>query len=84
MIDPFCKRALQKRLYSAKETHNFKEPTNRSHLIHASSQCPSLQTPASVCKSDTLEGLLIICAWSKWGVCCTDVYGCVCYADVYG
>jgi len=29
----FCKRALQKRLYSAKETHNFKEPTNRSHPI---------------------------------------------------
>jgi len=27
----FCKRALQKRLYSAKETYNFKEPTNRSH-----------------------------------------------------
>jgi len=29
-----CKRALQKRLYSAKETYNFKEPTNRSHLIY--------------------------------------------------
>ena len=29
----FCKRALQKRLYSAKETCNFKEPTNRSHPI---------------------------------------------------
>jgi len=29
----FCKRALQKRLYSAKETYNFKEPTNRSHPI---------------------------------------------------
>jgi len=26
-----CKRALQKRLYSAKETYHFKEPTNRSH-----------------------------------------------------
>jgi len=30
----FCKRALLKRLYSAKETYNFKEPTNRSHPIH--------------------------------------------------
>jgi len=30
----FCKRALQKRLYSAKETCNFKEPTNRSHPTH--------------------------------------------------
>ena len=29
----FCKRALQKRLYSAKETYNFKEPTNHSHPI---------------------------------------------------
>ena len=29
----FCKRALQKRRYSAKETYNFKEPTNRSHPI---------------------------------------------------
>jgi len=27
----FCKRALWKRRYSAKETYNFKEPTNRSH-----------------------------------------------------
>jgi len=27
------KRALQKRLYSAKETYNFKKPTNRSHPI---------------------------------------------------
>ena len=27
----FCKRDLSKRQYSAKETYNFKEPTNRSH-----------------------------------------------------
>jgi len=27
----FCKRAIQKRRYSAKETYHFKEPTNRSH-----------------------------------------------------
>jgi len=32
----FCKRALQKRGYSAKETYDFKEPTNRSHPI-----CPA-------------------------------------------
>jgi len=30
----FCKRALEKRQYSAKETNNFKEPTNRSQPIH--------------------------------------------------
>ena len=33
IIGLFCKRALYKRLYSAKETCIFKEPTNRSHPI---------------------------------------------------
>ena len=33
IIGLFCKRALLKRRYSAKETYNFKEPTNRSHHI---------------------------------------------------
>ena len=33
IIGLFCKRALQKRLYSAKETYNLKEPTNRSHPL---------------------------------------------------
>ena len=33
IIGLFCKRALHKRRYSAKETYNFKEPTNRSHPI---------------------------------------------------
>jgi len=33
IIGLFCTRALQKRLYSAKETYNFEEPTNRSHPI---------------------------------------------------
>jgi len=32
-IGLFCKRALQNRRYSAKETYDFKEPTNRSHPI---------------------------------------------------
>jgi len=36
MIGLFCKRALQKRQFSAKETYNFKEPTNRSHPISSS------------------------------------------------
>jgi len=31
IIGLFCKRALLKRRYSAKETYDFKEPTNRSH-----------------------------------------------------
>jgi len=29
----FCKRALEKRRYSAKETYNLKEPTNYRHSI---------------------------------------------------
>ena len=33
IVGLFFKRALQKWLYSAKETYNFKEPTNRSHTI---------------------------------------------------
>jgi len=33
MIGLFCKRALQKRRRSAKETYDFKEPPNRSHPI---------------------------------------------------
>ena len=36
IIGIFCKRALQKRRYSAKETYNLKEPTNRSHPIFGS------------------------------------------------
>jgi len=38
LIGLFCKRALQKRLYSAKEDYTFKEPTNHSHHI-----CRALQ-----------------------------------------
>jgi len=33
IIGLFCKRALQKRRYSAQGTFDFKEPTNRSHPI---------------------------------------------------
>jgi len=33
IIGLFCKRALWKRRYSAKQIHNFKEPTKRSHPI---------------------------------------------------
>jgi len=32
-ISHFCKRALSKRRYYAKETYNFQEPTNHSHPI---------------------------------------------------
>jgi len=33
MTGLFCKRGLEKRRYSAKETYHFKEPTDRSHPI---------------------------------------------------
>jgi len=33
IVGLFGKRALKKRLYSAKETYNFKKPTTRSHPI---------------------------------------------------
>ena len=33
IIGLFCKRALQKKQYSAKETCNLIDPTNRSHPI---------------------------------------------------
>ena len=33
IIGLFCRRTLIRRLYSAKETYRFKEPTNRSHPI---------------------------------------------------
>ena len=33
IIGFFCKRALQKRRYFAKETYNFIDPTDRSHPI---------------------------------------------------
>jgi len=41
IIGRFFKRALQKRPYSAKETYNFEEPTNRSHPIVSFILCPA-------------------------------------------
>jgi len=37
IISLFCKRALQKSQYSAKETYTFIDPTIRSHPIHVKS-----------------------------------------------
>jgi len=58
MIGLFCKRALLKRRYSAKETYHFKEPTHRSHPI-VSWDDASLTTAQNIvsfiglfCKSD--------------------------------
>ena len=38
LIGLFCKRALLKRRYFAKETYHFKEPTIRSHPISSCTQ----------------------------------------------
>ena len=35
IIGLFCKRALQKRRYTAEETYNFIDPTDHSHPISA-------------------------------------------------
>ena len=43
----FCKRALSKRRYSAKETYNLKEPTNRNHPIAPKVSCAK----EKVCKT---------------------------------
>ena len=63
IIGLFCKRALQKR-YSAKETYDFREPTNRSHpiaLIHHDRSHPI------AAKSRNLEILFAktTCFWKK-------------------
>jgi len=42
MTGLFCKSALQKRLCSAKETFNLKEPTNRSHPIMVAAKMTGL------------------------------------------
>ena len=38
IIGLFCKRALSKRQYSAKETYNFIDPTDRSHPIYKNTE----------------------------------------------
>jgi len=52
IISLVCKRALWKRLYSAKGTYNFKEPTNCSHPIrHPMSLCLICNDQSSICIS---------------------------------
>jgi len=62
IIGLFCKRALYKRLYFAKETYNFKETTNRGHPIlecmyryklyqYAVTHCNALQHTATPCNT---------------------------------
>jgi len=64
IIDLFCKRALQKRRYSAKETYNLIDPTERSHPIQFSSQkSPIIFGPyTNAHGGDTLQML----TWREW------------------
>jgi len=48
IIGLFCKRDLLKRLYSAKETYNFTEPTNRSHPIVYKRDFLTLHLPKTI------------------------------------
>jgi len=50
IIGLFCKRALSKRRYSAKETYNLIDPTDRSHpiCIHIYANCVFIYTQAAV------------------------------------
>jgi len=48
----FCKRALLKRRYSAKETYNLIDPTDRSHPILTLQQ-PTTHTAITHCNMDT-------------------------------
>jgi len=74
-IGLFCKRALQKRLYSARETYNFKEPTNRSHPIVSESRPKSESEPSSKTKKKCGRTCMCVCepactSCSSWALMC--------------
>jgi len=80
IIGLLCKRALQKRRYSAKETCNFIDPTDRSHPIS-----PSLAYAHALTFSLSLSRLfpstLCACVCVCLCVCvcvCLCVFVCVC------
>jgi len=71
IIGLFCKRALYKRRYSAKETYDFKEPTNRSQPICKKSSKPLLpqmchQPGSAVSSAMRLRKFSIGFALSRW------------------
>ena len=89
IIGLFCKRALLKRLYSAKETCKFKEHTNRSHPIVARTSCTILH----ICHAwimflksiwirvDTMRVWATVCVYEQACACmskCVHVWAAVC------
>ena len=59
-IIPFCKRALQKRLYSAEETCNLIDPTHRSHPIYTHTIVFCSYTTSPVCENGSYHR----CNWT--------------------
>ena len=77
MIGLFCKRAPSKRRYSANETYNFKEPTNRSHPIV--SLCLYASVSLRLCVSHVTTSTSVTAR-----VCvCMCAYVCVCVRLFY-
>ena len=66
MIGLFCKRALHRRLYSAKETHDFKEPGNRSH--------PKVSLPSKFHMCDYANSTRVL----SWKFCMSKVVSLQC------
>ena len=88
IIGLFCKRALQKRQYFAKETYNSKEPTNRSHpiAIYVSVQipccavcCSVLQCAVACCS--VLQCVAVCCSVLQCVAVCCSVLQCVINTD---
>jgi len=67
IIYHFCKRALLKRRYSAQETYNFKETTNRSHAIrpNADREAQNLE----IISKNIVPGVPGF-SWDLWLVAC--------------
>ena len=57
IVGLFRKRALWKRLYSAKETYNWMEPTNRSYPISEAhiAACTNLRLYCTNCQNNSLQ-----------------------------
>jgi len=63
IVGLFCKRALLKRRFSAKETYNFKEPTNRSHPIYSKTKTVGPYSGRSVIEPEANQASI----WGGFG-----------------
>jgi len=75
IIGLFRKRALWKKRYSAKETYNFKEPTNRSHAICI---CVSGLIHSFICEPWLIHSFICV-SWLIHSFTCVSwlIYMCV-------